>query len=84
MNIIKLARHSLGLSQTAFGAWLGKELNHTPYSKGEVSRWENGHISPRQDIRQAVAWIAAKEIAKQVHGLTVKQSTEIIAESLGG
>jgi|GEM_PF-6320703 len=65
-NIISITRKQLGLSQSEFGEWLAKQKGvsrETPFPFQHISMMERGLRSPRKNIRQACAPIAAKALA---------------------
>ncbi len=64
MNIIHTARTALGLTQAEFGAWLAERMGRDrPIPDYRISEWERGVRSPRRNVREICAPIAADEVA---------------------
>ena len=63
-NIITVTRAALGLSQAEFGRWLAEQMGRDqPFSRQHVHGWESGQRSPRRNVRQACAKVAAEYLA---------------------
>ena len=64
MNIVKAARQSVGITQAEFGMWLAERLGKDkPIPAQRVNEWENGIKSPRRNIREVCAPVAAIALA---------------------
>ena len=64
MNLVKAAREALGLTQVKFGVWLAEQLGKDkPIPAQRVNEWENGIKSPRRNIREVCAPVAAIALA---------------------
>lgn len=70
LNVVKLARKKLGLTQEDFGKWLGERIggDHA-VSKYRVSEWERGVAMPRENIREACMDIALEQATSEIMSL---------------
>jgi len=60
-------RAALGMTQAAFGEWLGGEVGRKPYSANVISRYESG----RADVPWAIAAVIYR---KQLSDLKQKHA----------
>lgn len=67
LNVVKLARKKLNLTQEDFGKWLEERLggDHT-VPKYRVSEWERGVAMPRANIREACRDVALKQATSEI------------------
>ncbi|MDX8378403.1 MAG: helix-turn-helix transcriptional regulator [Mariprofundales bacterium] len=59
MNMIRLARGNLGMTQAQFGAWLGKRMSRVkPFSRQEICQYERGR-KPKEEVLSLCRLLAA-------------------------
>lgn len=64
MNLVKVTRQYLGLTQAAMGEWLAEQRGKDkPIPAQRVNEWENNIRSPRRNIREICAPVAAIALA---------------------
>ena len=78
MSAVKLARKRLNMTQKEFTLWLNKTTaRRSTISVPQVSRWENGVIAARKDVKEICEPLATLHAIDQINvvcgGLTPQQ-----------
>lgn len=79
MKMIKAARTSMGMSQSAFAKWLADQTGkETPYPIPNISNWENGKRMPNEPIRKVCWPIAAAYATRLAKKRPLREAIAII------
>jgi len=82
MTLCKTARTAMGMSQTAFGKWLGERTKGKPIVQPAIAAYEAGKHVMGKDYRAACAPVAASWLVMETHKMEPEQAAKLIMDAL--